>query len=224
MRKSLANVFKNKWKNKLRLLCNIINGLDSIHQLKFVHRDFHDGNILYHDNLIRISDLGLSQPVSSEKNNIYGIISFTTPKVLRSQPYSLASDIYSFSITMWEFTSGILSFNDRNYDFYLIESICKGKYLEIIENTPQCYINLMKRCWDDDPPKRPTASEISDTLTNWIDGLEGFMFNEKLGYNVMEFNQADTLPTFEYYPKDNESRPLYSEKLNDILDEALNVL
>ncbi|RGB39959.1 hypothetical protein C1646_688763, partial [Rhizophagus diaphanus] len=70
------------------------------------------------------------------------------PEILRGQPYTQASNMYSFSIIMWEFTSEILPFSDKAHDFLLALSICKGKRPEIIENTPQCYINLMKKCWD----------------------------------------------------------------------------
>ncbi|RGB42401.1 kinase-like domain-containing protein, partial [Rhizophagus diaphanus] len=73
------------------------------------------------------------------------------PEILRGQPYTQASDIYSFSIIMWEFTSKILPFNDKAHDLQLALSICKGERPEIIENTPQCYIDLMKKCWDEDP-------------------------------------------------------------------------
>ncbi len=37
---------KDGWYFKLELLVNIISGLDAIHQLKLIHRDFHHGNIL----------------------------------------------------------------------------------------------------------------------------------------------------------------------------------
>ena len=99
LRKSLPNIVKNKWGYKLALLGNIISELDKIHQLKLVHRDFHDGNIL---NYTYISDLGLCRPVesfqSSKENEIYGILSFVIPEVLRSKPYTSSSDIYSFSM------------------------------------------------------------------------------------------------------------------------------
>ena len=65
------------------------------------------------------------------------------PEVLRGKPYTLASDIYSFSMIMWEFTSGVPPFNDRAHDLQLCLSICKGERPKIIENTPQCYVNLM---------------------------------------------------------------------------------
>jgi len=41
------------------------------------------------------------------------------PEVLRGKPYSSASDIYSFSMIMWEFTSGVTPFNNRAHDIQL---------------------------------------------------------------------------------------------------------
>ena len=47
---------------------------------------------------------------------------------------------------MWEFISGIPPFDNREHNFQLALSICKGEHPEIIENIPQCYIELMKKC------------------------------------------------------------------------------
>ena len=91
------------------------------------------------------------------------------PEVLRGKPYTPASDIYSFAMIMWELTSLVPPFDDRAHDFHLSLSICKGERPEIIDGTPQCYINLMKKCWDLDPLKRPTASELNFIIKNWLD-------------------------------------------------------
>ncbi|CAI2175291.1 3355_t:CDS:1, partial [Funneliformis geosporum] len=64
---------------------------------------------------------------SSKRNDIYGVLPFVTPKVLRGQPYTLASNIYSFSMIMWGLISGVLPFNDEAHDFQLGLKICKGK-------------------------------------------------------------------------------------------------
>src|ERR1044071_5783028 len=121
-----------------------------------------------------ISDLGLCKPVenfqsssSSKKNDIYGVLPFVAPEVLRGKHYTSASDIYSFSMIMWEFTSGTPPFDDRAHDLQLSISICKGERPKIIENTPQCYIDLMKKCWNEDPLKRPNASEIKEIFNDW---------------------------------------------------------
>ncbi|POG73366.1 kinase-like domain-containing protein, partial [Rhizophagus irregularis DAOM 181602=DAOM 197198] len=57
----------------------------------------------------------LSRPVNktANTNEIYGVIPYMAPEVLRGKPYTKAADIYSFGIIMWELTSGIPAFNNR---------------------------------------------------------------------------------------------------------------
>src|SRR5256886_855861 len=92
---------------------------------------------------------------------------------------------------MWEFTSGVPPFNDRAHDLQLSLSICKGERPEIIESTPQCYKDLMKKCWNEDPSKRPSALEVLNIIEKWIillSEMEIENINEELKNNVtMEF-------------------------------------
>ncbi|PKC54755.1 kinase-like protein, partial [Rhizophagus irregularis] len=141
----------------------IISGLSKIHRENLIHHDFHDGNILNHDECkIYVSDLGLCQPVKSslKKYEIYGVIPFMAPEVLRGKSYTPASDIYSFSMIMWEFTSGVPPFNNRAKVACLNLFKILRLRPEIIENTPQCCVNLMKKCWNEDPLKRPSSEEV----------------------------------------------------------------
>jgi len=65
--------------------------LEAIHKLNLVHGDFHNGNILYTSNIsIFISDLGLCRPVNQNniKNDIYGVLPYMAPEVLRGKPYT----------------------------------------------------------------------------------------------------------------------------------------
>ncbi|RIA91130.1 kinase-like domain-containing protein, partial [Glomus cerebriforme] len=160
LRKCLSDIVKFKWQHKLQLLKNIILGLKVIHESDLAHCDLHDGNILISENYeTYIIDLGLCKPVNDLQNSIdgiYGVLPYMAPEVLRNNPYTLASDIYSFSMIMWEFTSGIPPHNDKAHDYDLSLRICEGERPEIVETTPKCYIDLMKKCWDSDPSKRPT--------------------------------------------------------------------
>ncbi|RGB35183.1 kinase-like domain-containing protein, partial [Rhizophagus diaphanus] len=134
-----------------------------------VHGDFHSGNVLLNNTGINvISDFGLSRPVNkiANTNDIYGVIPYMAPEVLRGKLYTKAADIYSFGIIMWELTSGIPAFNNRPHDFDLSLDICKGLRPKIVEGTiPAVYARLMKRCWDSDPNKRPTADELVEILS-----------------------------------------------------------
>ena len=171
---SLRNSLKmySDWYDILYILYDITSGLDAIHESKLVHCDLHDGNILCRGIYNFISDLGLSKPIDyfqnkADNESIYGVIPYMAPEVLRGKPYTPASDIYSFAMIMWELTSLVPPFEDRAHDFHLSLSICKGERPEIIDSTPQCYIDLMKKCWDLDPLKRPTASELKIIIGNW---------------------------------------------------------
>ncbi|RGB25133.1 kinase-like domain-containing protein, partial [Rhizophagus diaphanus] len=194
LRENLTNIVENNWNQKLYILYEIISGLSKIHGENLIHCDFHDGNILNHndenEDKIYISDLGLCQPVKSflKKYDIYGVLPFIAPEVLRDKSYTPDSDIYSFSMIMWELTSGVPPFNNMAHDIQLSLSICKGERPEIIEYTPQCYVDLMKKCWNEDPLNIPSSKEALKIIETWI-----FNFNEvseELKSNIMEFINA----------------------------------
>src|SRR5688572_2442177 len=200
LKKNLLSIVKDKWIKKLINLYTIVSGLNVMHQQKMVHCDFHHGNILktVSTSILSIGDLGLCKPIESlsKKNDIYGILPFVAPEVLRGKSYTPASDIYSFSIIMWEFTSGIPPFNDRAHDLQLALSICKGERPEIIKDTPQCYIDLMEKCWNEDPLKRPNALDIKNTIKNWYENIcDKTIFNKDISKeevdNILEFYKAD---------------------------------
>ncbi|RGB39409.1 hypothetical protein C1646_754561 [Rhizophagus diaphanus] len=69
---------------------------------------------------------------------------------------------------------------DQAHDLQLILSIRKGECPNIIKNTPQCYTDLMKRCWNEDPLKRPSASEVKDIIGSWYS-------NDELKRDIMGF-------------------------------------
>ena len=127
----------------------IAKALLILHNCNLVHGDFHSGNILLNTfDKNYISDFGLSRPENKtiNSNEIYGVIPYMAPEVLRGKPYTKAADIYSFGIIMWEFTSGIPAFNNRSHDFNLSLDICKGLRPKIVESTLPVYARLMKRC------------------------------------------------------------------------------
>ncbi|PKC66966.1 hypothetical protein RhiirA1_459035, partial [Rhizophagus irregularis] len=107
--------------------------------------------------------------------------------------------------------------------------ICKGERPEIIENTPKCYVNLMKKCWNEDPSKRPSTLEVYDVICNWIYRPHNNEVSEELKNNIMEFINApighNNLIT-ESHPKACYTSRLLdftSKKLNEILEsENLN--
>ncbi|CAI2165025.1 8463_t:CDS:2 [Funneliformis geosporum] len=160
-----------KWDRKLEMLCQIVYGLKAIHNANFIHRDFHSGNIILSDQKCHIGDLGLSQSANNtplKHNEIYGVVPYIAPEVFNGAPFSKASDIYSLGMIMWEFTTGCKPFANVDHNVHLIIDIINGKRPKITSDTPECFIDLLKRCWDSDPLKRPSITEIHETLGNWV--------------------------------------------------------
>ncbi|CAB4444422.1 unnamed protein product [Rhizophagus irregularis] len=176
---SLNNEFLNEWKyhyNCQKKSFQNLFRLKVIHESNLIHGDFHDGNILMSDNYneLFIIDLGLCKPTSvlqnsgNKVNEIYGVLPYMAPEILRKKPYTPASDIYSSSMIMWELTSGIPPFNHEAHDHHFILSVYEGKRPKIMENTPKCYIDLMKKCWDLNPSNRPTIIMLENIISEWV--------------------------------------------------------
>ena len=142
-----------------------------IHKKNYIHHDLHSGNIFsYAYGSSLIGDLGLCQQVVDKKDNpnkIFGVIPYLAPEVLSRKPYTKESDIYSFGMIMWEFTTGKKPFHDREHNHLLISDILNGERPQITDDTPEFYAKLMKRCWDHNPENRPTAGEIMVCLLEY---------------------------------------------------------
>ncbi|GES97118.1 kinase-like domain-containing protein [Rhizophagus clarus] len=183
LQKNFAKITWNK--DKLIILWQISEGLETIHKADYIHRDFHSGNILC--NLLNdkrhqwlIGDLELSQPANNTSNNeIYGVIPYVAPEIFRGSPFSKESDVYCMGMIMWELTTGCKPFADVEHDHQLIYKILDGERPEITEDTPECYARLMKSCWDPDPEKRPLAKIIRNTFGSWsFRNKHNYLFNK----------------------------------------------
>jgi serine/threonine protein kinase len=156
------------WEMKLSLLKCIINGLKVIHQKQIVHHDFHTGNRLLGKSYINVfvSDMGLCREVHDiNQNNIYGVIPYVAPEVLRGKPYTQAADIYSLSMIMYFVATGRQPFVNCAHGETLVLNICNGIRPEINEQeAPKFYIDTMKRCWDQNPDNRPEVAECFNLI------------------------------------------------------------
>ncbi|RIB20324.1 kinase-like domain-containing protein [Gigaspora rosea] len=172
LRKNLHAIAQSNWREKLNLLQCIAYDLQIIHSQDLIHRDLHSGNILLNNlKSAYIADLGLSITASialnSNSDGIYGILPYIAPEVLNKHPYTKESDIYSFGIILWEILYGKPVPFDQKSELLFQLQVCNGLRPYIYENTTTCYTNLMKKCWNMDPKKRPTAKEIYDTFVEW---------------------------------------------------------
>ncbi|GBC18024.2 kinase-like domain-containing protein [Rhizophagus irregularis DAOM 181602=DAOM 197198] len=154
-------------------LNEISEGLCVIHEKNFIHRDFHSKNIFLSESDSyqhwQIGDLGLTRHANDilSNNEIMGMI-------------------------MWELTTGRRPFDNVKNDVTLILEIIDGKRPEITNDTPKCFSNLMKRCLDSNPTKRPSANEIYEISYFWLfrnEDIEQFNEAEKRRLELLELKK-----------------------------------
>jgi serine/threonine protein kinase len=118
LRQYLNNNFNSmKWDEKLDILRNIARGLNYIHENELIHHDFHYDNILKDSQYTFITDLGLCQPANlkpsqSECKEIYGVLPYVAPEVLKAKEYTQESDVYGFGIIAYEVCTGLPPYHD----------------------------------------------------------------------------------------------------------------
>ena len=110
----------------------------------------------------------MCRPVSeSADTDIYGVLPYVAPEVLRGEPYTMKADIYSLGMIMWELSSNQPPFANRAHDYTLALDVCNGLRPPIIDGTPKGYMAAMLRCWDAKPSRRPQASELLVASYKW---------------------------------------------------------
>ncbi|RIA80463.1 kinase-like domain-containing protein [Glomus cerebriforme] len=167
------NFHNMTWSTCLDHLLDLAHGLNTIHSEGLMHRDFHSGNLLIDVSYAAIGDLGLCHPADqSNSNDVYGVMPYVAPEVLRGKEFTQAADIYSFGIIMWELSSGYRPFAEIPHNLQLALRICDGVRPAIVDGTPKCYKELMQKCWHNNPDERPSSANIVKVIGEWLNDIE----------------------------------------------------
>jgi serine/threonine protein kinase len=191
LRSILSSNFKNfLWIDKISLLCDLLENVKNLHKLGIAHKDLHSGNILQDNYTTYVSDFELSVSVNEQNsdNRAVGVLPYIAPEVLKTEPYSLSSDIYSIGVIMVELSSGKPPFYKRIHDTLLAIEICKGVRPEFGKKTPEIYKKLAYRCMDDNPNMRPTTEELYSVISFWNKSINDYYYKnyqEKKDYGYI---------------------------------------
>jgi serine/threonine protein kinase len=121
-------------------------------------------------------DLCVNTYKVGQQSEIFGIIPYISPEVFKERIPSIKSDIYSLGIIMWELASGDNPFSGYNHDAFLIRKIVDGLRPKYVIRTPKCYHELMQKCLDADPEKRPTTRDLLNELHTFTTTLKKQQF------------------------------------------------
>ncbi|KZO92465.1 kinase-like protein [Calocera viscosa TUFC12733] len=183
--------------NRLRLLWDIVKGVDYLHRLKpnqIIHGDLKGNNVLVditvHGPRARLTDFGLSYAVQ-ELSGQYGLDSTTTshrgnPRWLafeRLDPHkfgamnsqdahSTQSDVFEMMRTFFQVLTGRPPFHELTNEVAVINAVHQGQNparpSESITWLSDSMWALMMRSWNEDRKERPPVSVIWDLIESTV--------------------------------------------------------
>jgi serine/threonine protein kinase len=121
----------------------------------------------------KLTDFGLSRSLGAGTESGEGTYQITSalpirwsaPESLSQREASVASDVYSLGITMWEvYSRGKLPFAEKVDNTAVVAAVVSGERPERPDDTPDDIWDWMQRCWTADPASRPRAGEVSRAL------------------------------------------------------------
>lgn len=165
----------------LKYIYQIITAVDVAHGKNFIMRNLKPGNIYFKNWKVAMSGVCFFTPNDNYvPNECVGTISFMSPECYLKKKYSKEADIFSFgAILLFLLTEDIERSgfsrhykNNNTYESFLkdIDDISFYSYNGDPKEFPRLsfYKELIKKCMDKDPHKRPTSIEIREVLYSVI--------------------------------------------------------
>ena len=150
--------------------------LSYLHSKKIVHRDVKTENMLLDKTrTLKIADFGVARMEASNPNDMTGetgTLGYMAPEVLNGNPYNRKCDVYSFGICLWEIYCCDMPYPDLSFSEVTSAVVRQNLRPEIPRCCPSSLANVMKRCWDANPDKRPEMDEVVSMLEG-IDTSKG---------------------------------------------------
>lgn len=159
---------KLAFKVVVQLALDLARGLSYLHSQKIVHRDVKTENMLLDKNrTVKIADFGVARVEASNPNDMTGetgTLGYMAPEVLNGNPYNRKCDVYSFGICLWEIYCCDMPYPDLSFSEVTSAVVRQNLRPEMPRCCPSSLANVMKRCWDANPDKRPEMDEVVSML------------------------------------------------------------
>lgn len=144
----------------------VVRGMEYLSLKKCIHRDLAARNILVgEENTLKIADFGLARDIHQvdyyRKTTDGRLpVKWMALEALFDRVYTTQSDVWAFGILLWE----IVTFGGSPYPGVPIENLFEllklGYRMDKPINCPNNMYEIMLKCWQESPSKRPTFTEL----------------------------------------------------------------
>uniref|UniRef100_A0A8C7ICJ2 Tyrosine-protein kinase n=1 Tax=Oncorhynchus kisutch TaxID=8019 RepID=A0A8C7ICJ2_ONCKI len=176
-------------KTLLSYAVQICQGMDYLGSRNYIHRDLAARNVLVeNESTVKIGDFGLTKSIKGNegyytvKDDLESPVYWYAPECLVHCKFYLASDVWSFGVTMYElltycenaispmpvFLKIIGPTRGQMTVTRLVKVLEEGKRLPRPDSCPGTVYELMRKCWENTPAMRITFKSLIDEFTRML--------------------------------------------------------
>ncbi|XP_021849666.1 serine/threonine-protein kinase STY46 [Spinacia oleracea] len=151
----------------LKVAIDVSKGMNYLHQNNIIHRDLKAANLLMDENeVVKVADFGVAR-VKAQTGVMTaetGTYRWMAPEVIEHKPYDHKADVFSFAIVLWELLTGKLPYEYLTPLQAAVGVVQKGLRPTMPKNIHPRLVELLEKCWQQDPAMRPDFCEIIPIL------------------------------------------------------------
>ncbi|KAL8171932.1 hypothetical protein V2J09_023736 [Rumex salicifolius] len=159
----------------LKFAVDVCKGMEYLHQNNIIHRDLKTANLLMDTNqVVKVADFGVARFLNQEgvMTAETGTYRWMAPEVINHMPYDQKADIFSFAIVLWELITAKVPY-DNMTPLQAALGVRQGLRPELPEDMHPKLLDIMQRCWDNNPGTRPPFSALEVELEELLQEIKG---------------------------------------------------
>ncbi|MFC7530649.1 protein kinase [Actinoplanes sp. GCM10030250] len=158
------------WGEAVSIGTAVAEALAAAHAAGVVHRDIKPGNVMLCPGGVKLLDFGISaaagEPDDDDTGATFGTPAYAAPERLDGKPAEPATDLYGLGVLLFEMVAGQPPYSVDTWE-ELAAAQASGP-ARLPDGLPARLRDLISRCLEDNPFRRPSAAEARRALSRLI--------------------------------------------------------